>query len=490
VIRGSNFDARFENHKAVCPFRLIDCINPGCRERVQLSQQNIHAGVCPHRKVRCENSGCPEIFTTLQRAAHLQVCTYRLVPCSHSGCGEKIALVAMALHSERCGYRPIPCGHSNCQEILAQKDVNLHRQICPNRSVICEYEGCGASMVASALPLHMQQCSFGPGKKRFASINSAADIILSLSQHFSRTGKVVSHSLITFGSLIDEGAFGKVYNCVHKGQPHAVKRMSVLSLVVGGISPDALAELIANEIENAIRLSHRCIMPLVAMSFVPRDSAISGLGDTKSSAEVWLVMPLVGVHGGSVRDAINESGTSSISEVVKILILQCLSEALAYMHHEKTAHLDVKPENILLDHLQNPTSVLLTDLGLARQVKTAKGSLLTTGVRGGGTPGYCAPEISKALEGNSFAPRLRADVYSFGVTAIELFGGVDSGNLERVYEAFIEGDSTLSGRMLACFPPPLRRLIALCLSRDPAARPLMSDVLAELTNYKNAKATK
>lgn len=95
------------------------------------------------------------------------------------------------------------------------------------------------------------------------------------------------------------------------------------------------------------------------------------------------------------------------------IILQ-IAKGLAYLHEEcqkKIAHLDVKPQNILLDEALNAK---LSDFGLAKLIDKDL-SYVMTQMRG--TRGYLAPEWfgRKITE--------RADVYSYGVVVLEVVFG-------------------------------------------------------------------
>ncbi|KAF8697654.1 hypothetical protein HU200_035848 [Digitaria exilis] len=92
-----------------------------------------------------------------------------------------------------------------------------------------------------------------------------------------------------------------------------------------------------------------------------------------------------------------------------------VAKALAYLHHDcraKVVHLDVKPENILLD---DRLRGLLSDFGLSTLMGKEQSRVVTT-VRG--TTGYLAPEW---LLGAGVTEK--SDVYSYGMVLMELLGG-------------------------------------------------------------------
>ncbi|KAE8722143.1 G-type lectin S-receptor-like serine/threonine-protein kinase SD2-2 [Hibiscus syriacus] len=91
------------------------------------------------------------------------------------------------------------------------------------------------------------------------------------------------------------------------------------------------------------------------------------------------------------------------------------ARGIAYLHEECRdciIHCDIKPENILLD---SDYTAKVSDFGLAKLVGRDFSRVLAT-MRG--TWGYVAPEW---ISGLAITPK--ADVYSYGMTLLELIGG-------------------------------------------------------------------
>ncbi|XP_049393715.1 G-type lectin S-receptor-like serine/threonine-protein kinase At1g34300 [Solanum stenotomum] len=92
-----------------------------------------------------------------------------------------------------------------------------------------------------------------------------------------------------------------------------------------------------------------------------------------------------------------------------------VARAIAYLHEEClewVLHCDIKPENILLGDDFCPK---VSDFGLAKLKKKEE---MMTMSRFRGTPGYVAPEWTKA---DPITPK--ADVYSFGLVLLEIVSG-------------------------------------------------------------------
>ncbi|GJV06936.1 probable receptor-like protein kinase [Tanacetum coccineum] len=92
-----------------------------------------------------------------------------------------------------------------------------------------------------------------------------------------------------------------------------------------------------------------------------------------------------------------------------------VAKALAYLHTDcrsRVLHLDVKPENILLDENHR---AIVSDFGLSKLMTRDQSRVLTT-LRG--TKGYLAPEWLLELGVSE-----KSDVFSYGMVLLEIIGG-------------------------------------------------------------------
>ncbi|KAG7012800.1 Cysteine-rich receptor-like protein kinase 3, partial [Cucurbita argyrosperma subsp. argyrosperma] len=166
------------------------------------------------------------------------------------------------------------------------------------------------------------------------------------------------------------------------------------------------------------------------------------------------------------------------------------AEGLAYLHEEsdlKIIHRDIKLSNILLDNDFTPK---IADFGLARMLPEDK-THISTAIAG--TLGYMAPEY--VVRGKLSE---KADVYSFGVFAIEVITGRRNGHfyqdstsiLQRVWNFYGEGrlyaavDPTLGGDYPRDQASWLLQIGLVCVQAFADLRPSMSMVVKMLNgNY-------
>jgi len=152
-----------------------------------------------------------------------------------------------------------------------------------------------------------------------------------------------------------------------------------------------------------------------------------------------------------------------------------IASALVALHAAGIVHCDIKPDNVFVLYEPGPggwprTKVI--DFGVARLIKEPalpEGTIV-------GTPAFMAPEQWHG------APTAKSDVYALGCVLYELITGAPlfSGSLPQLMRAHCERMPDRPSARGAQVDPDLERLIVRALAKDPAMRPTMADLDAEL----------
>lgn len=174
-----------------------------------------------------------------------------------------------------------------------------------------------------------------------------------------------------------------------------------------------------------------------------------------------LVFPFM--QGGSLADKIKEQGHFDEMEIAKLMYQ--IGGALEYLHSRSPApilHLDIKPENILINYAGE---YLLADFGISYQLRSTmmRASALK------GVSMHRAPEqiLNKGLG-------TKVDIFTLGVTLVECVNGLFEGN-------YLPGFAVISGSPKPKLERGAKRLegwLHACMNLNPADRPNAKTITA------------
>lgn len=129
----------------------------------------------------------------------------------------------------------------------------------------------------------------------------------------------------------------------------------------------------------------------------------------ETPTEMALVLELV--SGGELQRVIDIH--DGLEEVQVVHVLQQILKGLSFLHSYNIAHLDLKPQNLLITSSFPHCDIKLCDFGISRVIE--KGIELREIL---GTPDYVAPEVL------NYEPiSLATDIWSVGVLAYVLLSG-------------------------------------------------------------------
>uniref|UniRef100_A0A9J7Z498 Myosin IIIB n=2 Tax=Cyprinus carpio TaxID=7962 RepID=A0A9J7Z498_CYPCA len=200
---------------------------------------------------------------------------------------------------------------------------------------------------------------------------------------------------------IGKGTYGKVYKVISKkdGSQAAVKVLDPI-----------------NDVDEEIEAEYNILRSLSNHPNVVKFFGMFYKSDELSGGQLWLVLELC--NGGSVTDLIKGllMRGKRLEEPIISYILYGALLGLQHLHNNRIIHRDVKGNNILLT---TEGGVKLVDFGVSAQLTSAR-LRRNTSV---GTPFWMAPEVIACEQQYDYSYDARCDVWSLGITAIELADG-------------------------------------------------------------------
>ncbi|KAI9444993.1 kinase-like domain-containing protein [Lactarius indigo] len=214
------------------------------------------------------------------------------------------------------------------------------------------------------------------------------------------------------------------------------------------------------------------------------------------------------MNAGSAADVMQYAWPGGMEEEVVRCILKQALEGLNYLHINGFIHRDVKAANLLID---DDGTVLLGDLGVAAPLndedhthvhENAKPSRVVVfdkdvnvaprrsrvGKRRSfvGTPCWMAPELISGIQYDS-----SADIWSFGITALELAQGRAPRSRESsrtVLLQIVQGAPPTLDREggVHKYSRAFKEVVERCLVKDPSLRPTAAQLL-QMPFFRNAK---
>ena len=197
-----------------------------------------------------------------------------------------------------------------------------------------------------------------------------------------------------------------------------------------------------------------------------------------SHTQLWMVMPLMDY--GSIAGILKYRYPKGLEdECLVASVLKEVLQGLSYFHDHNQIHRDVKAGNILL---ASDGTVHLGDFGVASKLRIGNNARTFAG-----SPCWMAPEV---VEGGVYGYDSKADIWSFGITALELVKGAPP-LIEyppmKVILLIRNSDPPHLGREEE-FDSSFKEIVNSCLQRDPQKRPT-AEVLLKKKFFSKAKGS-
>ena len=252
--------------------------------------------------------------------------------------------------------------------------------------------------------------------------------------------------------LLGSGGFSEVWLVEDTKVSH--KKMALKVYAPGMGLDDHGVQLFSNEFELVFDLNHTNLLRPVYFDVCDRSP--------------YLLMPYC--EQGSVSKF-----AGHVTEEEAWRFLHDVAAGLAYLHAQEPPiiHQDIKPDNILKDHLGN---YQITDFGISTKVRsTLRKSMMHTATSGG-TMAYMPPERF----GKENSPIKASDIWAMGATVFELLCGDlpfgEHGGLMQKSGAEIPNIPGLWSK-------ELQEIIYLCLRNEPWDRPVAQQIVEWTENH-------
>lgn len=228
-----------------------------------------------------------------------------------------------------------------------------------------------------------------------------------------------------------------------------------------------------SEVETLIKADNPAILKLIGFN----------LSDFNSKPYPTIIIEYL--PGGTLYDMLdkirNGNSPQEWNDTKKYINLLGIALGMKYLHAQKTAQRDLKPQNILFDTNLYPR---ITDFGFSKSLDELNSVNYMTSTKG--SPLYMAPEI---ITGKPYT--YKVDVYSYAIIAYEIITSLspipkgENGMLfvYQVPKGKRPDISTIKDKNITTF-------LSKCWSNDPNKRPTFSEIVdilkdPKITSYFN-----
>lgn len=264
--------------------------------------------------------------------------------------------------------------------------------------------------------------------------------------------------------IVGSGAYGVVYKGELRDDFVAVKMLYGLHAIED--------EAFRREVNCLMRIRHPNIIWFVGYCAETSTEVVRRGVENLFVTSLEKILCFEYLGNGSLRSYLKDKA-HELQWHICYQIVKGICLGLHYLHERKMIHLDLKPDNILLDDDMVPK---IADFGVARLLGE-RSNIVTENVVG--TIRYMAPEY---LEGGEIT--VKSDIYSLGIIIRDMVMGhntertTETLSHEKILQRWMsrqEHNSLQLRQINECI-----RIAEMCTELDPEKRPAIKDILRRL----------
>ncbi|XP_052238013.1 myosin-IIIb-like isoform X2 [Dreissena polymorpha] len=258
--------------------------------------------------------------------------------------------------------------------------------------------------------------------------------------------------------LIGEGTYGEVYTAKNRNTNEVVAVKIMESI---------------HEVIEEIEVEYKILRDFNDHKNMPQFHGLYlRMGESGADDQLWMMMEYC--SRGSVTDlakSLVEKGQKMDEQLLAFILKETIS-VLHFLHKNHIVHRDVKGHNILLTE---NGGIKLVDFGVSGENSSTYGRKKTSV----GTPYWMAPEVIACERQLDYSYDIRCDVWSLGITAIELLDGqppmADKHPMRALFKIPRNPPPTM--KHPEQWSETCKDFISRCLTKDYEERPYIWDFL-------------
>ncbi len=214
---------------------------------------------------------------------------------------------------------------------------------------------------------------------------------------------------------ISSGGFGNTYEAVHVGLSvrYAVKEFFPKEFCEREEATHRMSIVSKSKVEQVERLSRKFLEEARGLATLRHPGIVRVHDVFEENGTAYFVMDFI--EGRSLEAMLKLNG--ALKEENALYYIRQAAEALSYVHANNRLHLDLKPDNIMVD---NQGNAILIDFGTSKFYDENTGQNNSTLLAL--TPGFAPPE-QMSNDVRVFSPA--TDIYALGATFYRVLTGVN-----------------------------------------------------------------